>query len=212
MRTHSNHNFIGIKTIKYHGSYPVSKLQLIDSTLIANMDLYAYSVLKPGDLNRSMTPAIMFSLNIENPNDYPIGIDFMYNVPLSVQIDQTRLSKNVIQRIISDIYIQCISLCDQNELCASWNWQIDNKQTTCFLYSDVGNNVYSRGCVSGVRGLWTYNNTGPLVLDRPGKMPANGQYLLWPVLSSSDQTMTATVDNDINNLLNNFSKNGGWIQ
>ena len=110
IRTHPNHDLQGINTIKYHGSYPVSKLELIDSTLIANMDLYAYSILKPGDLNRSMTPAIIFSLNIHNPNDYPIGIDFMYNVPLSVQIDQTRLSKNVIQQIASDTYIQCISL------------------------------------------------------------------------------------------------------
>ncbi|CAF3417851.1 unnamed protein product, partial [Rotaria sp. Silwood2] len=85
LRTHSNHNFNGIDTIRYYGSYPIS------------------------DLNRSMTPAIIYSLNIENPNDYPIAIDFMYNVPLSVQIDQTGLSKIVIQQIISNTYIQCIS-------------------------------------------------------------------------------------------------------
>ncbi|CAF2576069.1 unnamed protein product [Rotaria sp. Silwood2] len=65
--------------------------------------------------------------------------------------------------------------------------------------------------VSGVRGQWTYNKSGPLVLDRPGKMPANGQYVLWPFLSS-DQTMTATIDNDINNILSNFSLNGGWFE
>jgi non-lysosomal glucosylceramidase len=211
IRTHPNHHFQGIDTIRYHGSYPVSKLELIDYTLIANMDLYAYSILKPGDLNRSMTPAIMFSLNIHNPNDYPIGIDFMYNVPLSAQIDQTRLSKNIIQQIASDTYTQCISLCDQNTLCASWNWQIVDNQNTCLLYSDIGNNVYLNGHVSGVRGQWIYNKPGPLVLDRPGNMSSNGQYVLWPFLSS-DQTMTATVDNDINNILSNFSTNGGWFQ
>ncbi|CAF4796443.1 unnamed protein product [Rotaria sp. Silwood1] len=211
IRTHPNHGFEGIDTIRYYGSYPVSKLELIDYKLIGNMDLYAYSILKPGDLNRSMTPAIIYSLNIENPNDYPIAIDFMYNVPLSVQIDQTRLSKNVIQQITSNTYIQCISLCDQNNLCASWNWHIVNNQNTCLLYSDVGNNVYLSGHVSGVRGQWTYNKTGPLVLDRPGKMSANGQYVLWPFLSS-DQTMTATIDNDITNILSNFSINGGWFE
>jgi hypothetical protein len=42
-------------------------------------------------------------------------------------------------------------------------------------------------------------------------MPANGQYVLWPFLSS-DKTMTATVDNDINNILSNFSTSGGWFQ
>ena len=51
--------------------------------------------------------------------------------------------------------------------------------------------------VSGIRGQWTYDKTGPLVLDRPGTMSANGQYVLWPFLSS-DKTMTAVVDNDIN--------------
>ena len=196
LRTHPNHSFRGVDTIRYHGSYPVSKLEIIDYSLIANMNLYAYSILKPGNLNRSMTPAIIFSLNIQNPNDYPIEVDFMYNAPLSVQIDQTRLSKNVIQQIASNMYTQCISLCDQNPSCASWNWQMVNDQNTCVLYSDVGNNVYLSGHVSGVRGRWTYDNTGPLVLDRPGKMPANGQYVLWPFLSS-DQTMSATVDNDL---------------
>ncbi|CAF0731261.1 unnamed protein product [Adineta steineri] len=211
IRTHPHHDLQGIDTIRYHGSYPVSKLELIDYTLIANMDLYAYSILKPGDLNRSMTPAIIFSLNIHNPNDYPISIDFMYNAPLSVQIDQIRLSKNILQQIASDTYIQCISLCDQNSLCASWNWQNMNNQSTCILYSDIGNNVHLNGHVSGIRGQWTYDKSGPLVLDRPGHMPSNGQYVLWPFLSS-DQTMTATVDNNINNILSNFSAYGGWYQ
>ncbi|CAF5193462.1 unnamed protein product, partial [Rotaria magnacalcarata] len=152
IRTHPNHYFKGIDTIKYHGSYPVSKLELIDSTLIANMDLYAYSTLKVGDLNRSMTPAIIFSLNIENPNDYSISVDFMFNVPLSVQIDQTRLSKNVIQQITSNTYAECLSFCDRNNLCVSWNWFITDNQNTCLLYSDIGNNVYLNGHVSGVRG------------------------------------------------------------
>ncbi|CAF4867480.1 unnamed protein product, partial [Rotaria sp. Silwood2] len=66
IRTHPNHNFKGIDAIRYYGSYPVSKLELIDYKLIAKMDLYAYSILKPGDLNRSMTQAIIYSLNIEN--------------------------------------------------------------------------------------------------------------------------------------------------
>ena len=211
LRTHPNHGFKGIDTIKYHGAYPVSKLELSDNTLIANMDLYAYSIIKPGDLNRSITPAIVFSLNIRNPNDYPIGIDFMYNAPLSVQIDQTRLSKTIIQQIVSNTYTQCISFCDQNRLCASWNWQHFNNQQACLLYSDIGNNVYLNGSVSGVRGQWTHNKTGPLVLNRPGEMPANGQYVLWP-FKSSDQTTTATIDNDINHILSNFSAYGGWFQ
>jgi non-lysosomal glucosylceramidase len=211
IRTRPNHNFKGIDTITYQGSYPVSKLKLVDQTLPAKLDLYAYSTFKQGDLNRSMTPAIIFSLNIQNPNDYAIGVDFMFNAPLSAQVDQTRLSKNVTQQVASDTYAQCIPLCNQNAQCASWNWQIIDNKTTCVLYSDLGNNVFFSGQVSGVRGQWTYDRTGPLVLNRPGTMPANGQYVLWPFLSS-DKTMSAVVDNDIMNVLTNFSANGGWFQ
>ena len=171
------------------------------------MDLYAYSTLKPGDLNRSMTPAIILSLNIKNTNDYPIAVDFMFTTPLSAQTDQTRLSKNIVQQVASDTYAQCILLCQQNTQCASWNWD----QHTCVLHSDVGNNVYASGQVSGVDGQWTYDRSGPLVLDRPGSIPANGQYVLWPFLSS-DKTMSAAVDNEMNNLLSNFSVNGGWFR
>ncbi|CAF1517484.1 unnamed protein product, partial [Didymodactylos carnosus] len=113
IRTHPNHDIKGIQHIKYYGSYPVSKLELIDDTILANIDLYAYSIFKPGNLNRSMTPAIIYSLNIYNPNSYPINIDFMYSLPLSCQIDQTRQSNNIIQQILSDKYIDCINFCDQ---------------------------------------------------------------------------------------------------
>jgi non-lysosomal glucosylceramidase len=209
IRTHPNHNLKGIQTIKYHGAYPVSKFKLIDNTLMGNIDLYAYSILKPGDLNRSMTPAIIFSLNIENSNNFPINIDFMYNAPLSAQIDQTRQSKQILQ-VVNNSYTGCILLCDENIYCASWNWQIIENVSTCILYSDVQYNEYLSGYVSGIRGQWTYNKTGPLVLDRPGNSSSNGQFVLWPFLSS-DQTMTATINNDINNILNDFSLNGGWF-
>ncbi|CAF1638891.1 unnamed protein product, partial [Didymodactylos carnosus] len=121
------------------------------------------------------------------------NIDFMYSLPLSCQIDQTRQSNNIIQQILSDKYIDCINFCDQNVLCALWNWQLVNNQTTCLLYSDVPYNVYIRDNI-----VWE-------------KTPANGQYSLWPFLSSN-QIMTATVDNDINHLLNGFVTNGGWYE
>ena len=211
IRTQPNHNFKGVDAIKYQGAYPVSKLELIDSSLTANVQLYAYSVFKAGDLNRSMTPAIIYSLNVENSNSYPLEVNFMFNAPLSAQVDHTRISKNILQIVPSATYAQCISLCDQNAQCASWNWEPVNNTVSCVLYSDVGNNVYVAGTASGVRGKWTYNSTGFLVLDRPGKMSANGQYALWPFLSS-DKTMSFMVDDDIDNILTNFSTNGRWSQ
>lgn len=211
IRTQPSQNLKGIDRIIYHGAYPVSKLELSDETLKAKLDLYAYSVFKPGDLNRSITPAIIYSLNILNTNNYPIEVNFMFNAPLSSQVDQTRLSKNVMKQIVSDTYVECIQLCDQDPQCATWNWQLVENNFTCILYSDVGNNIYVSGHVSGVRGQWTYDRTGPLILDRPGTMPANGQYVLWPFLSS-DKTMSAVVDNNITSILSNFSINGGWFQ
>ena len=207
IRTHPTRNFTGVDTLIYHGAYPVSKLEIIDPLITSKIDLYAYSTLKAGDLHRSMTPAIVFSLNVKNTNDYPLAVDYMFTAPLSAQNDQKRLSKKPIQQLLTDTYAQCITLCQQNAQCGTWNWD----GQTCVLYSDVGNNVFVSGYVSGVRGQWTYNKSGPLVLDRPGSMPANGQYVLWPFLSA-DKTMSAGVDNDVNNILTNFSVNGGWYQ
>jgi len=211
IRTQPNHNFKGVDAIKYQGAYPVSKLELIDSSLTANVQLYAYSVFKAGDLNRSMTPAIIYSLNVENSKSYPLEVNFMFNAPLSAQVDHIRLSNNVIQQVPSTEYADCVAACDRNAQCASWTWKPTQNGYACFLYSDVGNNVYVSGTASGVRGKWTYGQNGPLVVDRTGNMPANGQYALWPFLSS-DKTMSAVVDNDINNILGNFSLNGAWGQ
>jgi len=205
IRTHPSRKFNGIQSIKYHGAYPVSKFEFIDETLMANMNLYAYSAFKAADLNRSMTPAIIFSLNVENTNSYPIEIDFMYNAPLSVQIDQSRQSNNTLRQILTDTYTECLDLCTDHPTCASWNWQSVNNQSVCILYSDVQYNEYLDGCVSGIRGDWTYNQTGPLILNRP----SNASFALWPV-ASVNQTMSATIDNDLNRILNDFSNNGGW--
>ncbi|UJR11626.1 hypothetical protein I4U23_015807 [Adineta vaga] len=210
IRTHPNYNIKGISTINYHGSYPVSKLELVDESLKAKIDLYAYSVFRVGDLNRSMIPAIIFSLNVYNPNTYPISIDFMSTLPLSAQIDQTRQSNRTIQQISLANYTDCIVACNDNPSCASWNWQMINDNPTCLLYDDVPYNEYLNGHISGVRGRWSFNRTGPLILDRPGNATANGQFLLCPYLSSN-RSMSATVDNDIENLLNQFVKNGGWF-
>ena len=211
IRTRPNHNFKGVDAIIYQGSYPVSKLQIVDEAIATQLDLYAYSTFKVGDLNRSITPAIIFSLNVKNSNDYPIAVDFMFNAPLSAQVDQPRHSKNLVQEVPSDSYLQCVPICDQNPQCASWIWQIIDNKPTCVLFSDVGNNMFVSGQAGGVRGQWTYDQSGPLILDRPGNMSANGQYVLWPFVSS-DTTMSAVVDNDITNILSNFSAHGGWFQ
>ena len=210
IRTHPTRNFKGVSKINYHGAYPVSKLELVDDTLAAKIDLYAYSIFRASDLNRSMTPAIIFSLNVENSNAYPISVDFMFNAPLSAQIDQARTSNQIIQEVVSSNFTTCVSLCDQNPKCASWQWQPIAQQPTCVLYSDVQFNEYFDGHISGVRGQWMYDRSGPLVLDRPGNASSNGQFVLWP-FNVSGQSMSATVDNDLNKILTSFVNNGGWM-
>ena len=211
IRTHPNHNLKGVSTIKYHGAYPVSKLELVDDSLPAKIDLYAYSIFRAADLPRSMTPAIVFSLNVKNPNPYPISVDFMFNAPLSAQIDQARTSNQVIQESASNNFSECVSLCDLNSKCASWQWQLVAQVPTCVLYGDVQYNAFLDGHVSGVRGQWTYDRSGPLVLDRPGTTSSSGQFVLWP-FNVTGQSMTATVDNDLNNILTTFANSGGWFE
>lgn len=209
IRTHSNHELKGVSSIKYQGAYPVSKLQIIDDTVMGKVDLYAYSVFKPANLNRSITPAIMFSLNVENTNDFPVSVDFMFNAPLSAQIDQNRASSNVVNKIVSTNYSDCITLCDQNSQCAAWNWQIVDNSPTCVLYGDILYNEYLSGCVSGIKGHWSNSQNGPLILERVGSSTSSGQFALWPVLSGNKQ-MSVTVDNSLKNILNTFDEQGSW--
>ena len=208
IRTHPNHLLKGLSAIRYHGAYPVSKLELLDASLMAHIDLYAYSILRVADLNRSTTPAVIFSLNVENTNSDPITVDFMFNAPLSAQTDQTRASNEIIQVDICN-YTECASLCERNSKCASWTWRMVEDQPTCLLNGDVPYNEYLSGHMSGVRGRWTYEQRGPLTLTRAGNSSSNGQFALWP-FASSDQTATATVDDDIEKILLQFSRNGGW--
>lgn len=133
----------------------------------------------------------------------------MFNAPLSAQIDQLRYSKALIQQMASQTYAECLSNCNTNPSCASWNWDPTRSPPNCLLYSDVGYNGFMSGFVSGVRGQWSAQPNEPLILDRPGTTSASGQYALWPVLSA-DSSMSSTVDDNLGNILSNFSKNGGW--
>ena len=212
IRTHSNpsHGLKGVASIKYHGAYPMSKFELIDDSLAAKIDLYAYSMLKVADLNRSMTPAMIFSLNVHNPTDDPLNLDFMFTAPLSAQIDQTRPSKAILEQIVSDDYRTCLTLCDQNSSCLAWNWQQVDGKPTCVLFSEIEFNEYLSGCVSGIRGQWKYDQSGgPLTLARLGKSSSSGQFAFWPFVLN-DRTMTATVDSDLKHLLTAFASDGGW--
>ncbi|CAF1591372.1 unnamed protein product [Adineta ricciae] len=192
IRTHPTYSMKGIQTIKYHGSYPVSKLDIQGCGFESFVDTCNY-LLNECTQSKSLPDFHRFYVNIT----------IIRSNRSNPTIQSHRSTNN------SGYYTDCIIFCHQNPSCASWNWQILNNNPTCLLYSDVPYNEYLSGHVSGVRGQWSFDKPGLLVLDRPGSATANGQFLLWPYLSSN-RTMSATIDNNIENLLNKFAENGRW--
>jgi hypothetical protein len=73
----------GVDSITYSGSYPVSRLAIKDATLPNGFSpsLYAYSTLKPGDMEASGLPAVAFSLALDNTaGTSAVTVDFMVRV------------------------------------------------------------------------------------------------------------------------------------
>jgi len=59
------------------------------------MDLYAYSTFHPRDPFNSAVPAVTFTLNLENTNQFePADVSFMLNLPLGYQEDTIRVGDN----------------------------------------------------------------------------------------------------------------------
>lgn len=60
-----------VPSIVYSGQYPVSKLEFL------GLSLYAYSTVTPSDNDVSNTPAVVFSLDVNNPTATTMNVTFM---------------------------------------------------------------------------------------------------------------------------------------
>ena len=155
----------------YSGSYPVSKFTIADKLFgDVKLDLFAFSSLKPRDSKTSTTPAIAFTLRVKNPTRKFVQISFMLNLPLGSQPDTARLGK-AYKSFKSPNVTQCAEVCIGDQKCMSW--QMERRNKTCLLFSQVPPHAWHPGSTSGQKGTWTAHDS-MLTLNRPGNYPQSG--------------------------------------
>ena len=127
------------------------------------MDLFAFSTLKPRDSKTSATPAIAFTLRINNPTRKSVQVSFMLNLPLGIQPDTVRLGSPD-KTIKSTTVSQCSRACIDNKQCILWQMAKENK--TCQLFYQVPPHAWHTGFISGQNSPWTAHDS-MLTLKRP---------------------------------------------
>ncbi len=81
IRTSPPDTLPAIEGLRYAGTFPVSRLQLIDSRLPLSVSLYAYGLIDMHNTGQSSTPAVVFSFLLANPTDEPVETAVMFNQP-----------------------------------------------------------------------------------------------------------------------------------
>ena len=228
IRTRPVLNLPTVAALRYQGSYPVSRLDVLDPSFPVELSIFGFSTFAPGDLNRSVTPAIVLSLNAYNPSlTEAQDVSFMLSLPFSVESDTVRVDASSVDSILASrsaaTAVDCLHLCDAAPDCASWTWQENN----CTTMRDVPPNNYESDTVSGVAGNWTvpstaqrWHGTGvraaspsPITLSRVGFGPTAGNVSLWPLAYSGDQqpiTVSTSLGagDDLAALFAQFAANG----
>ena len=134
------------------------------------LDLFAFSALKPLDSKTSATPAIAFTLRINNPTRKSVQVSFMLNLPLGIQPDTVRLGSPD-KTIKSTNVSQCSRACIDNKQCISWHMAKENKK--CQLFYQVPPHAWHTGFISGQKSTLTAHDS-MLTLNRPGNYPQSG--------------------------------------
>eukprot|EP00038_Savillea_parva_P009621 m.184763 g.184763 ORF g.184763 m.184763 type:complete len:1027 (+) comp16225_c0_seq1:84-3164(+) len=196
------------EALTFSGTYPLTRLAIHDTDLVAPTEVYGYSTLKPGSLAASAYPAFVLSLNVHNPTDSALNVSFMFALPFGAWTDCARPGGSAVSGNYT--YVDCMSTCTTKANCSSW--QYDTATRTCFHNSNVGATYHQTGSYCGVRSDagWTLTNNGQALFrsQRPvSSNPSMGDMTLQPVASSSSPTDNADVDVDVSFNTNNDPSN-----
>jgi len=204
----------GVSQIKYQGTYPVSKLSIIDpSTLGASnvsADLYFYHHLRPNDAPTSSRPASIFTLSVSNAGTAATNISLMFQLPFSAMQSCQRVDFKPTSTVSQPDYVSCMQSCSTN--CAAWNF--DNTTLTCELLPSAGRMIYSQGSFCGIQGTWDSSDETMLTLSmHPGDAsseggPAVGDISLRPI----NGVLSFGISDDPSKLFQSFSSLGGFSQ
>lgn len=181
LRTHPPFGLPGVSAMDFSGAMPFTRLSPIDPALdsAADIQLFASSRWRVGDMNSSATPAIGFTLTASNPSKTtPLDLSFFFALPLSLQRGVIRSSTDAVNASDTGAAEACYAACADNSTCMAWSYG----GTECEQYSNnpgtaipSSRNTDATGAASGVRGSWAMGNSkNCATLHRPGKHAAAG--------------------------------------
>jgi hypothetical protein len=144
----------GVDQIVYSSRVPLARLEF------ANLTLYAYSTLTPGNVNGSNTPAVIYTLHVtcDNEQSSPIKITFAIFAGLGLRNDWRGVSSEAQPVPGISNRSTCAESCLLDPTCLSWQWE---DPSTCMFDSKVlAQGFNSAGIESGHPGLFQVNGGG----------------------------------------------------
>ena len=181
----------GVSAMGFSGAQPYTRLTPMDPAIpeSLNLQVFGRSRWRLGDMTRSHTPAVGFSLTASNPSAVPINITLFLSLPMGLQHGVQRCDQG--QGPECFLHTQspsfsapaadsCLAACTAQEKCLSWNFDGAGTPTehgNCTLSTTVppAYNAWNydhtevAGAASGVRGAWSSSESDDcLTLDRPG--------------------------------------------
>lgn len=173
----------GVAAMRYRGSFPVSRLDILEPALsnagTLRLDLFGYSHLAAHDMSASSRPAVAFTLSIANSGPTAANVSFAMLLPLLVETDQCRHGEALPRAAqpygLVGTAVACAQACATHEACRSWVWNATAQN--CTLQADAPLNQYLQGVSSGLRGEW-HDEGDCLMLRRPGLGPMHGNVSL----------------------------------
>ena len=148
----------GVAALTYSGVYPVSQLNVSDPALAAagaaDVSLYAYHHLSPGDSPASATPAVIFTLTATNAGPTPLPVSLFLSLPFGAMANCKRLGAGFPApgSGATASAPACLAACAANASgCGAWNF--DAGAGACTLLPAAGGMVYAPGATwCGVAG------------------------------------------------------------
>mmetsp|Transcript_31906 Transcript_31906/g.67137 ORF Transcript_31906/g.67137 Transcript_31906/m.67137 type:complete len:982 (+) Transcript_31906:283-3228(+) len=177
LRTHPPPLIRGVSAMGFSGSMPFSRLSPEDAALPSdlNLTLYGRSRWRLADMQASSTPAIAFTLTVDNPRETPVEVSLLVSLPLPFQKGMVRPANGAAclamreDRGFGDAVqdfgtlhvsraadaTECYAACKANVACAAWSFDGSACQIhTNFDRIPPAHNCAVVGAASGVRGDW----------------------------------------------------------
>ena len=176
----------GVSAIGFSGAQPYTRLTPIDPSIPEGLDLQIFgrSRWRLGDMTKSHTPAVGFTLSASNPSAAPINVTLFLSLPMGLQHGVNRCDQGQGPECFLHSHspsfaapdaAACLAACTKNESCASWNF--DGAGTTTTQH---GGNCTLSALVPPAYNAWNYyhvenQSTVPGMevpgTSKPGKTP-----------------------------------------